>query len=96
KHFINAKSKREIIFTKGTTEGINLVINTWGRANLKSGDVVLLSQMEHHANIVPYQMLAHEKGFTIRFIPITPQGEIDMPAYQRLLSDNPVKLVGVT
>ncbi len=96
KHFINAKSKREIIFTKGTTEGINLVINTWGRANLKSGDVVLLSQMEHHSNIIPYQMLAQEKGFTIRFIPITPQGEIDMPAYQQLLSDNPVKLVGVT
>jgi len=96
KWFINAKSKREIVFTKGTTEGINLVVNTWGRANLKVGDVILVSQMEHHANIVPYQMLAQEKGFTIRFIPITPHGEIDMPAYQRLLSDHSVKLVAIT
>jgi cysteine desulfurase/selenocysteine lyase len=94
--FIHAKSKREIIFTKGTTEGINLVVNAWGRANLGAGDVILLSQMEHHANIVPYQMLASEKGFIVRYIPITDKGEIDMDAYQRLLTDNPVKLVGVT
>lgn len=96
KGFINAKSKREVIFTKGTTEGINLVAGAWGRANLKQGDVVLLSQMEHHSNIIPYQMLAQEKGFSIRFIPITPTGEIDLVAYQQLLADNPVKLVGVT
>ncbi|PJF32471.1 MAG: cysteine desulfurase [Phototrophicales bacterium] len=96
KGFINAKSKREVIFTKGTTEGINLVVHAWGRANLGQGDVVLVSQMEHHSNIVPYQILAQEKGFTIRFIPITPMGEIDLLAYQQLLADNPVKLVAVT
>ncbi len=94
--FIHAKSKREIIFTKGTTEGLNLVVQSWGRSNLKSGDVILLSQMEHHANIVPYQMLAQETGFIIRYIPITPTGEIDMDAYRRLLSENSVKLVGAT
>jgi len=94
--FIHAKSKREIIFTKGTTEGLNLVVQSWGRSNLKLGDVILLSQMEHHANIVPYQMLAQEKGFTICYIPITESGEIDMEAYRQLLSENPVRLVGIT
>lgn len=95
KRFINARSKREIIFTRGTTEGINLVAQAWGRANLKPGDVVLSTQMEHHANIVPWQMLAAEKGFELRYIPILPDGMLDMGAYAELLCDNSVKMVAV-
>ncbi len=93
--FINARSKREIIFTRGTTEGINLVAQTWGRANLGPGDVIVLTQMEHHSNIVPWQMLAAEKGALIRYVPVLPNGLLDMEAYARLLSSEPVKLVAV-
>src|SRR5690606_2406555 len=95
RRFINAASKREIIFTRGTTEGINLVAQTWGRANLKTGDVVLSTQMEHHSNIVPWQMLAAEKGIVVRYVPLLPDGTLDMDAYSRLLHDEPVKLVTV-
>lgn len=94
--FINANSKREIIFTRGTTEGINLVAQTWGRANLKAGDVVLSTQMEHHSNIVPWQLLAAEKGITLRFVPVLPDGTLDMDAYAACLRNEPVKLVTVT
>jgi cysteine desulfurase/selenocysteine lyase len=94
--FINAGNKREIIYTRGTTESINLVAQTWGRANLKPGDVVLSTQMEHHSNIVPWQMLAAEKGFTLRYIPVLPDGTLDMEAYATFLRDEPVKLVAVT
>src|SRR4030095_11975949 len=66
--FINAGSSREVIYTRGTTEGINLVAYTWGRANLGPGDVVISTAMEHHANIVPWQILAEQKGFTIPYI----------------------------
>ncbi|MFQ3568736.1 MAG: cysteine desulfurase [Aggregatilineales bacterium] len=93
--FINARSKREIIFTRGTTEGINLVAQTWGRANLGLNDVIVLTQMEHHSNIVPWQMLAAEKGALIRYVPVLPDGLLDMEAYARLLSSEPVKLVAV-
>ena len=96
RRFINAGNKREIIYTRGTTESINLVAQTWGRANLKSGDVVLSTQMEHHSNIVPWQMLAAEKGFTLRYIPVLPDGTLDMEAYAALLRDEPAKLVAVT
>jgi cysteine desulfurase/selenocysteine lyase len=95
RHFINAASKREIIFTRGTTESINLVAQTWGRANLKPGDVVLSTAMEHHSNIVPWQILAAEKGFTVRYVPVLPDGTLDMDAYARLLRDEPVRLVTV-
>src|SRR5690606_36344776 len=94
--FIKARSRREIIFTRGTTEGINLVAQTWGRANLKPGDVVLSTQMEHHSNIVPWQMLATEKGITVRYVPVLPDGTLDMDAYAAFLRDEPVKLVAVT
>jgi cysteine desulfurase/selenocysteine lyase len=94
--FVNANSKREIIFTRGTTEGINLVAQSWGRANLKAGDVVLSTQMEHHSNIVPWQLLAAEKGIVVRYIPVQPDGTLDMEAYAGLLRDQPVKLVTVT
>lgn len=93
--FINAGSQEEIIFTRGTTESINLVAQTWGRANLKPGDVVLSTEMEHHSNIVPWQILAAEKGFTLKFIPVLPNGTLDMEAYIRLLNDESVKLVTV-
>lgn len=95
RRFINAASRREIIFTRGTTEGINLVAQTWGRANLKAGDVVVSTVMEHHSNIVPWQMLAAEKGFTIRYVPLLPDGTLDMAAYTALLQAEPVKLVTV-
>ncbi len=95
KAFINARSKREVIFTRGTTEGINLVAQTWGRANLEAGDVVLSTQMEHHSNIVPWQMLAMERGCIVRYIPILEDGTLDMNAYADLLKEQPVKLVTV-
>lgn len=91
--FINAPSKREIIFTRGTTESINLVAQTWGRANLKAGDVVVSTVMEHHSNIVPWQILAAEKGFTIRYIPLLPDGTLDLEVLNTFLKHEPVKLV---
>lgn len=93
KHFINAASKREIIFTRGTTESINLVAQTWGRVNLQPGDVVVSTVMEHHSNIVPWQILAAEKGFTIRYIPLREDGTLDVNELARLLREEPVKLV---
>lgn len=95
KQFINAGSKREVIFTRGTTESINLVAQTWGRAHLQPGDVVLSTVMEHHANIVPWQLLAAEKGFTLRFIPILEDGTLDLESYAAQLNVGSVKLVTV-
>jgi cysteine desulfurase/selenocysteine lyase len=95
KKFINAANKREMIYVRGTTEGINLVAQTWGRANLTAGDTVVLTQMEHHSNIVPWQMLAAEKGFTIRYVPVLSDGTLDLDVYTALLRDEPVKLVSV-
>lgn len=91
--FINAASKREIIYVRGTTEGINLVASTWGRANLNAGDVVISTQMEHHSNIVPWQILAAEKGFKVRYVPVLPDGSLDMDAYAAMLREGRVKLV---
>ncbi|MEL7674135.1 MAG: cysteine desulfurase [Chloroflexota bacterium] len=91
--FINAGSRREIIFTRNTTEAINLVAAAWGRANLGPGDVVVLTEMEHHSNIVPWQIVQQERGFTLRYVPITGAGELDLDAYAALLRDEPVKLV---
>ena len=93
--FINARSRREIILTRNTTESVNLVAATWGRANLRPGDVVVLSEMEHHSNIVPWQILAEQVGLTIRYIPVTDSGLLDLDAYAALLRDEPVKLVSV-
>jgi cysteine desulfurase / selenocysteine lyase len=95
KRFINASNKREVIFTRGTTESINLVVQTWGRTNLGAGDVVISTGMEHHANIVPWQILAAEKGFSIQYIPVLPDGTLDMDAYKRLLQEHNVKMVTV-
>jgi len=74
--FINAGSRREIIFTRNATESINLVAYSWGRSNLSAGDEILLTEMEHHANLVPWQVLAQEKDAKLRFIPITDDGRL--------------------
>lgn len=86
-HFINAPADRQIIFTRGTTESINLVANSWGRANLKPGDEVLITEMEHHSNIVPWQILRDQIGFTLRYVPITPQGLLDLEQLDSLLTE---------
>lgn len=94
KAFINAPSREEIIFTRGTTESINLIAYTWGRQNLQAGDEVIISEMEHHSNIVPWQIVCEEKGAVLKVIPINDRGELLMEAYQDLLSNN-TKLVSV-
>ncbi len=83
--FINAPSADEVVFTKNATEAMNLIAMAWGRANLAEGDVVVLTEMEHHANIVPWQMLAAERGIVIRWIPLTPDGQLDLTDLDRLL-----------
>jgi len=93
--FIGAPSTRQVIFTRNTTESINLVVATWGRASLKSGDVVILTEMEHHSNLVPWQMLAAEKNIQLEFIPVTDQGYLDLEAYRQLLALEP-KMVSFT
>jgi cysteine desulfurase/selenocysteine lyase len=92
---VNARSHRETVFTRGTTESVNLVAQTWGRRNVGAGDVILLTEMEHHSNLVPWQMLAEERGAKLRFIPITDQGELDFTGLDALLK-GPVKLLAVT
>ncbi|MFC3826684.1 MULTISPECIES: cysteine desulfurase [Niastella] len=91
--FINAASREEIIFTRGTTEGINLVAYTWGRQNIKAGDEIIITEMEHHSNIVPWQMLCEEKGAVLKMIP-QQNGELLLDEYKKLLSSK-TKLVSV-
>ena len=93
--FINAASARQIIYTRNTTESINLVAYSWARANLIQGDLVLLTEMEHHSNLVPWQMLQTERGIELDFIPVTEDGLLDLEAYNTLLSRRP-KLVSFT
>jgi cysteine desulfurase/selenocysteine lyase len=92
--FLNAAKAEEIVWTRGTTESINIVAATWGRQNIKAGDEVLVTGMEHHSNIVPWQMLCEQTGATLRPIPVKDNGELDMEAYADMLSDK-VKLVSV-
>jgi cysteine desulfurase/selenocysteine lyase len=92
--FLNAANPREIIFVRGTTEAINLVAQTFGRANLGSGDEVLITEMEHHSNIVPWQMICEEKGAQLRVLPITDSGELRMELLDGMLTDR-TKLVAV-
>ena len=84
--FLNAKHQKECIFVRGATEGINLVAQAWGRANLKPGDEIILTYLEHHSNIVPWQMIAEEKGALIKVVPVLEDGALDMAAYKTLLS----------
>lgn len=93
--YINAREDAEVIFTKGSTEAINLVAASWGRTFLKSGDRILLTEMEHHANIVPWQVVAQQTGAEIVVVPIHDDGSLDMDAMAKLL-DERVKMVGVT
>jgi len=85
RRFINARSTREVIFVRGTTEAINLVAQSYGRSNFRRGDEVVLTQLEHHANIVPWQMLAAESGLVLKVVPIDERGMIDVAAYESLL-----------
>jgi len=93
--FVNARSDSEIIFVRGATEGINLVASSWGRKNLTTGDEIILSEMEHHANIVPWQLVAEQTGAIIKVIPISECGELEMADFKNLLSDR-TKLVAIT
>lgn len=83
---INAKSEREIIFTRGTTEGTNLVASTWGRKNISAGDEIIVSAMEHHSNIVPWQILCEEKNAILKVIPMNDDGELLLDEFEKLLS----------
>ena len=87
--FINAASPRQVIFTRNTTESINLVAYSWARSNLNSGDVVILTEMEHHSNLVPWHILASERGIQLEFIPVSSEGLLDLEEYQRLLRLEP-------
>jgi cysteine desulfurase/selenocysteine lyase len=84
--FLNAATPHEIIFVRGTTEAVNLVAQTWGRANVRAGDEILITALEHHSNIVPWQMLCEEKGARLAVAPILDSGEVDLAALERLLS----------
>ncbi|NOQ40590.1 MAG: SufS family cysteine desulfurase [Anaerolineales bacterium] len=93
--FIHAPSAEQLIFTRNTTEAINLVAFSWGRNNLSAGDRILLTEMEHHSNLVPWQLLAAEMDLVLDFIPVTPEGLLDLDQYQKLLKNNP-KLLALT
>ena len=93
-NFIGAPSDDEIVFVKNATEGLNLVAYSWGRANLRAGDAVVLTELEHHANIVPWQILAAELGFEIRWIPVGDDGLLDLTDLDRLLDG--AKLLGLS
>jgi cysteine desulfurase/selenocysteine lyase len=94
KNFINAQSIKEIIFVKGTTEAINLIAQTFGKANIKAGDEIIITAMEHHSNIVPWQMLCEETGAVLKVAPINLQGELIFAEFEKLISDK-TKLVAV-
>ena len=95
RRFLNAASTKEIVFVRGATEGINLVASTFGRRRVRAGDEILISAMEHHSNIVPWQLLCEEKGAKLRVIPISDRGEIILEEYRKLLSER-TRLVAVT
>ncbi|QOJ19681.1 MAG: cysteine desulfurase [Gammaproteobacteria bacterium] len=92
--FINAREDREVIFTSGTTDSINLVMHGYGRKFIKAGDEIILTMMEHHSNIVPWQMLANEKGAKIRVVPINDNGELEIDDYEKLFNER-TKFVGL-
>jgi cysteine desulfurase/selenocysteine lyase len=95
KQFLNPRTKNELIFVRGATEGINLVAQSWGRKCVKTGDEIVISAMEHHSNIVPWQMLCEEKGAKLRVIPIDDRGELLMEEYEKLLGPR-TRMVAVT
>ncbi|HET6579633.1 MAG TPA: cysteine desulfurase [Gemmatimonadales bacterium] len=93
--FLNASSPGEIVFTRGTTEAINLVAQSWGRSTVQPGDEILVTGMEHHSNLVPWQLLASQTGASVRAVPITDSGELDLDAFDRLLTDR-TRLLALT
>ena len=95
RQFVNAHKNEEIIFVRGTTEAINLVATSYGRSKLKAGDEIIVSEMEHHSNIVPWQMACEASGAVLRVIPISDGGELDMDAYAKLLNER-TKIVAIT
>ncbi len=92
--FLNARSAKEIVFTRGTTESMNLVANAWGRKNVGPGDVILLTEMEHHSNLVPWQLLATDRGATLRYIPVDGTGRLDLSDLDSLLKG--AKIISLT
>jgi cysteine desulfurase/selenocysteine lyase len=94
--FINARSAREVVYTRNATEAINLVARTWAEANLHPGDTILSTQMEHHSNLVPWQLVAVRTGARVEYVPVTGEGELDEPAYAHLLETARPKLVALT
>ncbi|MBS1658816.1 MAG: cysteine desulfurase [Bacteroidetes bacterium] len=94
KQFLNAAFVEEIVFTKGTTDGINLIANSFLKAFAKPGDEVILSMMEHHSNLIPWQMVCAERGLTLKWIPMNAQGELELDEFERLLTDR-TKIVSV-
>jgi cysteine desulfurase/selenocysteine lyase len=95
RRFIGAASTEEIIFVRGATEGINLIAQTWGTGNLTAGDEIVLTHLEHHANIVPWQQVAQQTGAVIRVAPVDDRGQIILDAYERLLNPR-TRLVSLT
>lgn len=95
RRFINAKHSHEIIFTRGTTDSINLVASSFGRAFISQGDEIIISAMEHHSNIVPWQMICDERNATLKVIPVLENGKLDLQKYEELLHEN-TKLVAIT
>jgi cysteine desulfurase/selenocysteine lyase len=93
--FINAPSADTCVFTRGCTEAINLVAHCWGNTFLKAGDAIVISGMEHHANLVPWQQVAQQTGASLEVVPVTPEGELDLEAYDALLAKGNVKLVAL-
>ncbi len=96
REFIHAASSSEIIFTRNATEAVNLVARAWGEANLKAGDTVILSEMEHHSNLVPWYMLAEKIGIRVEFVPVTDEFRLDLDGYRALLKNTNAKLVSIT
>ncbi|HVT45150.1 MAG TPA: cysteine desulfurase [Thermoanaerobaculia bacterium] len=94
-HFLNASSEKEIIFTRGCTEAINLVMYSWGRSHVGPGDEIVISAIEHHSNIVPWQMLCEEKGAVLRVIPVNEQGELVLDEYEKVLCER-TRLVAIS
>src|SRR5436305_5004049 len=93
--FINARQSKQVIFTRNTTEGINLVAYSWGNTNISAGDLIILTEMEHHSNLVPWQLLAHRTGARLEFVPVTDEGLLRLDIYEQLLEQKP-KLVAFT
>ncbi|WP_312457214.1 cysteine desulfurase SufS [Pseudescherichia sp.] len=93
--FLNARTAEEIVFVRGTTEGINLVANSWGSSQIQAGDNIIITMMEHHANIVPWQMLCERTGAELRVIPLSPDGTLQLEAWRELLDDR-TRLLAIT